>query len=515
METYDFSYALVNPLSAFLEKPAQDFQRADFMKTIKEKKIERITFHYTALDGKLKELMLPFSSRQEAESILAEGERVDGSSLFKGMVDASLSDLYVVPEYRTAFLNPFDERSLDFICRFLTRKGERAPFALDNILAKACQLYRKNTGLELYALGELEFFLIRSEGQRIYPLQKQQGYHEAEPFMKSGEILNEMVRRITQITGAVKYIHSEVGSIERIQSSQDEIDGKSAEQLEVEFLSKPVEEMADALALGRWLIRSVAYKHGCLATFTPKLEEGVAGNGFHFHLELRKDGKNIMVGSDGKLSEPAHQLIGGLCEYAGSLTAFGNTVSSSYLRLVPDQEAPTRIFWSDMDRSAMIRIPLGWSDANNLARILNPQEKTIAEFTGSRQTVELRTPDGSALVYLLLAGIVMAAEWGLSNRDSIKLTKKYYARADRPKGNDSLKSFAELPGSCVESSRTLLEKRGLYERENVFPPSVIDYVSGLLREEKDEDLSRKLKKLSGKDRQREIRKIMHKDLHRH
>ncbi|MDH5705655.1 MAG: glutamine synthetase beta-grasp domain-containing protein, partial [Candidatus Aminicenantes bacterium] len=144
MDTYDFSYALVNPLSAFLEKPAQDFQRADFLKIIKEKKIERITFHYTALDGKLKELRLPFSSRQEAESILAEGERVDGSSLFKGMVDASLSDLYVVPEYRTAFLNPFDERSLDFICRFLTRKGERAPFTLDNILAKACQLFREN-----------------------------------------------------------------------------------------------------------------------------------------------------------------------------------------------------------------------------------------------------------------------------------------------------------------------------------------------------------------------------------
>lgn len=515
MDTHDYSYALVNPLSAFLEKPAQDFQRADFMKIIREKKIERITFHYTALDGKLKELRLPFSSRQEAESILAEGERVDGSSLFKGMVDTSLSDLYVVPEYKTAFLNPFDERSLDFICRFLTKKGERAPFALDNILFKACQLFRENTGVELYALGELEFFLIRSGDQRIYPLQKQQGYHESEPFMKSGEILNEMVRSITQITGAVKYIHSEVGSIERIQSTLDEINGKSAEQLEVEFLSKPAEEMADALALGRWLIRSIAYKHGCLATFTPKLEEGVAGNGFHFHLELRKDEKNIMVGPDGKLSEPAQRLIGGLCEYAGSLTAFGNTVSSSYLRLVPDQEAPTRVFWSDLDRSAMIRIPLGWSEVNNLARVLNPQEKTLIEITENRQTVELRTPDGSALVYLLLAGIAMAAEWGMKNKDSLEMTQKYYIEADRPKASESLKSFPELPGSCVESSRKLIEKRDLYERENVFPPSVIDYVSGFLREEKDEGLSRKLKKLSGKDRQREIRKILHKDLHRH
>jgi glutamine synthetase len=130
MPKSDFSYALANPLSAILDKPSQDFQRADFLTIIEHKQIERITFHYTALDGKLKELRLPFSSCREAESILSEGERVDGSSLFKGMVDVSLSDLYVVPEYKTAFLNPFDNKSLDFICRFLTKEGNRAPFAL-------------------------------------------------------------------------------------------------------------------------------------------------------------------------------------------------------------------------------------------------------------------------------------------------------------------------------------------------------------------------------------------------
>jgi len=515
MSKKDFSYALANPLSAILDKSSQDFQRADFLKIIEHKQIERITFHYTALDGKLKELRLPFSSRSEAESILAEGERVDGSSLFKGMLDVSISDLYVVPEYKTAFLNPFDNKSLDFICRFLTKEGKRAPFALDNILAKACQLFRAKSGLELYALGELEFFLISGKDQKTYPLQKQQGYHEAEPFMKSGEILNELVRTITQTTGAVKYIHSEVGSIETIQSKVDEINGKSAEQLEVEFLSKPVEEMADALVLGRWLIRNVAYKHGCLATFTPKLAEGVAGNGFHFHLELKRNEKNIMTDSDGRLSEPALRLIGGLCEYADSLTAFGNTIASSYLRLVPDQEAPTRIFWSDMDRNAMIRVPLAWSDVTNIARILNPQEETDVEYVENRQTVELRTPDGSALVHPLLAGIVMAGEWSLKDKNSLKLTKKYYAKGGLSKDIATINSFPELPGSCDESSRILLEKRALYERENVFPPSVIDYAAQLLQGEQDKGFRKKLKSLTGKQRLGEIQKIMHRDLHRH
>jgi glutamine synthetase len=508
-------YALANPLSIILDKPCHDFKRTDFLKVIEQKQIERITFHFTALDGKLKELKLPISSRLRVERILSEGERVDGSSLFKGMVDQAISDLYVVPEYKTAFLNPFDENSLDFICRYLTKDGERASFTLDNILTKASQVFRKNTGLDLYALGELEFFLISEKDQNIFPFQKQQGYHESSPFIKSGKILNQMLSVITQITGAVKYAHSENGSIDCIESDFEEIKGKRAEQLEIEFLPKPVEEMADVLVLGRWLIRNVAYEHGCLATFTPKLEEGVAGNGLHFHLELKRDENNIMVASDGKLSQSALRLIGGLCEYAESLSAFGNTVPSSFLRLVPDQEAPTRIFWSDLNRSALIRVPLGWSNVSNLARRVNHHEKTEIQKSESRQTVEFRSPDGSSVIHLLLAGIVMAAEWGFKNDHSLELAKKLFVEHNESKDKNFISSFPELPSSCAESSRILLKRRDVYERDGVFPPGIIDYVSNLLKAENDKLLKQKLAKLSEDERLREIRKVMHKDLHRH
>ncbi len=412
MPGHESTYALANPLSKIIDKPPAEFTRADFLKVISGRNIERLTFHYTALDGKLKELKLPVANAAEAENILAKGERVDGSSLFKGMVDASLSDLYVVPVYRSAFLNPFDEGSLDFICRYLTKDGDLAPFAPDSILAHAAGSFRERSGLDIRALGELEFFLLSPQGLCLYPAQKQHGYHASSPYMKSGEILNEIVRYITQITGSVKYAHAEVGFVESVRSDLEEIRGKQAEQLEVEYLPLPVEEMADALVLGRWLIRNTAYRHGCVATFTPKIEEGVAGNGLHFHLELLRDGRNIMVDEDGRLSQPARRLVGGLCHYADSLTAFGNTVSSAYLRLVPNQEAPTRVCWSDLNRSAMIRVPLGWSNLPHLAQRLNPQETTPFRETSSRQTVELRSPDGSAITHLLLAGIVMAADWG-------------------------------------------------------------------------------------------------------
>lgn len=522
MPHHQFPYVLSNPLSVLLDKKPEDFTRADLLKVIEVKQIERITFHYTALDGKLKELKLPVASRDQAEIILAEGERVDGSSLFRGMVDAALSDLYVVPLYRTAFLNPFDPCSLDFICRYLTKDGDLAPFALDSILVRADSLFRKNSGLELHALGELEFFLLSEPSQPLYPAPRQHGYHGSSPYIKSGQILNEIVRYVTQITGAVKYAHSEVGLVENVRSDLREIRGKQAEQLEVEFLPRRVVEMADALVLSRWLIRNVAYRHGCVATFTPKIEEDVAGNGLHFHLELRRDDRNIMADSEGKLSLEARKLIGGLCAYADSLTAFGNTVSSAYLRLVPHQEAPTRICWSDLNRSAMIRVPLGWANLRHPARRLNPQEQGSFEESGSRQTVELRSPDGSAIIHLLLAGIVMAVDWAFRDDASLfkdnlplELADRLYVQGNVFTDETLLRKLPALPKSCVESSRLLLAKRDLYERDGVFPPSVIDYVARLLQAENDEQMNRKLADLPADDRLHETRKIMHKDLHRH
>ncbi len=507
MNHKNLSYALTNPLSLLLNKPVEEFQRADLLKIIEKKQIERITFHYTAIDGRLKELKLPISSRIGAERILANGERVDGSSLFKGLVETSLSDLYVVPQYKTAFLNPFDEGSLDFICRYFTKDGELAPFAPDSILNKAYALFKKNTGLDIYCLGELEFFIISERESDIYKQQIQNNYHESSPFVKNGPLLTEILRHIMSLTNAVKYAHSEAGYIEKINSKINEINGKQAEQMEIEFMPRPVDEMADDLVLGKWLIRNIAYRHGCIATFAPKIDDKTAGNGFHIHIQLMKNGDNIMKRSDGRLSEPAERLVGGLCEYADSLTAFGNTVPSSYLRLVPNQEAPTRIFWSGLNRHALIRVPLAWSKFNDIARKINPQESSRFGKSLESKTVELRSPDGSALIHLLIAGIVLAAEGGLKQKEFLNTAKNLYVKGQLRKDKNTMKKYRSLPNSCRESSRILSEKRNLYEREGIFPSYVIDYVISLLEEE---DID-----LYGSKREIERINIMHKDIHKH
>jgi glutamine synthetase len=508
-------YALTNPISSILGKPREDFTREDLVKVIEERNIEKITLRYVALDGKLKELKIPFANRYQAERILADGERVDGSSLFRGVVDVARSDLYVVPVYKTAFLNPFDATSLDFVCRYFTSDGEMAPYTWDNVLHKALEVFRKGSGLDLYAMGELEFFLIGAPKGSAYPAQRQSGYHASAPFVKSGAILDEMVRCLTQVTGAVKYAHSEVGYIENIHSASEELDGKMAEQMEIELFPSPIDEAADHAVLARWIIRNVAHHHECVATFAPKIEEGVAGNGMHFHLELMDDGRNVMSEDDGKLSHHARRLIGGLCAHADALTAFGNTVPAAYLRLVPDQEAPTRICWSDMNRSALIRVPLAWSKVSDLSLKVNPQQRTRFQRAGSRQAVEIRSPDGSALVHLLLAGVTMAVDWGLTHKESLDLAEKLYVTGDIFRNPKLLEALPSLPASCVESSRLILAKRDFFERDGVFPATVIDYVAAALADEDDENLRRRLAALSEDARQIEARKIMHKDVHRH
>jgi glutamine synthetase len=509
------SLALTNPLTLLLDKDRKEFTRADMLRVISEKNIERLTFHYTSLDGKLRELKLPVADNAQAERVLASGERVDGSSLFPGLVDTASSDLYVVPSYASAFLSPFESGSLNFICRFIDRDGQLAPFTPDNILTIAHQRFRERTGMELHALGELEFFLVREGGPEYFAALRQTGYHASSPFFKGGGVVNEMVRNLTQITGAVKYAHAEVGYIDSVRSNLPLLSGRRAEQHEIELQTRPIEEMGDLVGLARWIIRNVAHHNGMLATFAPKIEEGVAGNGLHFHLELIRDGNNLMAGRDGSLSDDARKLIAGLVHYASTLSAFGNTVASSFLRLVPNQEAPTRICWSNNNRSALIRVPLGWTQKSHLASVVNPADTEEYVDLRGRQTVEIRSPDGSASFHLLLAGLTTAAEYGLTSKGTLELAKKTHVDGNVFSDEKRMSHLEALPASCVQCAKLLNERRDMYEDFGVFPEQVIDHQIELLSKENDEHLNRDFSKLPAEERLTATRELMHKDIHRH
>jgi glutamine synthetase len=109
----------------------------------------------------------------------------------------------------------------------------------------------------------------------------------------------------------------------------------------------------------------------------------------------------------------------------------------------------------------------------------------------------------------------MAAEWGLMHKESEQMANALYVAGNIFRDEKLLARLTALPTSCVESARILLKTRECYERDGVFPSSIIDYVAKLLQAENDENMNRSLMDLPADDRLLETRKIMHKDIHKH
>jgi glutamine synthetase len=493
---------LMNPneLVQFLQKPSADFTRDDIMKFVEAKGISMINFRYAADDGKLKSLNFAPYSREHLESILTAGERVDGSSLFSFMEPGS-SDLYVVPRYRTAFINPFSEiPSLEILCSFYNNEGKPLESSPEYILRKAYARFTKKTGFRLRTFGELEYY-IKSFHDDLYPLIDQKGYHQSKPFSKFEDLRTQALELCAKAGCRIKYGHSEVGSF-----TKDDLD---FEQHEIEFLPVEPDEAVDKLLISKWILRMLGFEYGAEVSFAPKITVGTAGSGMHIHMMLEKDGKNIMI-EDGKLSMVARKMMAGVLDLSKALTAFGNTIPTSYLRLVPHQEAPTNICWGDRNRSVLIRVPLGWHGDMNMIKDANPADNTEFQEMPTKQTVELRSPDGSADIYRLFAGIVIAVEHGLEMPDALDIADKLYVDYNifNQKEKGHRKKLESLPASCWESADALLEKRAFFEKDGVFPSGVIDNTVTKLKAFNDKDLSERIY-----DKPEEISKLVKQFLH--
>lgn len=457
----------LNPLVQQLKKDPKEFTKSDIIKFIEDNEIKILNFRYVAGDGRLKSLNFVVSDSHYLDQILSYGERVDGSSLFS-FVEAGSSDLYVIPRFRSAFIDPFAELpTLCLLCSYYTKDGKPLETSPEYILRKACQSFRDVTGgMEFKAMGELEYYVI-GDKEDLFLATNQKGYHESGPFSKFEQFRAQAMYFIAQTGGMIKYGHSEVGNFT--------LEDKIYEQNEIEFLVTDAEDAANQLIIAKWIIRQLAYEYGLDVTFAPKITAGKAGSGMHIHTQITKEGKNQYV-ENGSLSNTAKTAIAGFMQCAGSLTAFGNTNPTSYFRLVPHQEAPTSICWGDRNRSVLVRVPLGWLTKDDMVANENPLEKSKAIDGSFKQTVEFRCPDGSADIYLLLAGLVVAARSGFEMKNALTFAEDTYVNVnifheEHKAKADSLKS---LPNSCWESADVLNRDREIYERHGVFTPRIID-----------------------------------------
>ncbi len=489
-----------NPLIKFLNKAPKDFTRNDIINFAEKQGIRMLNFRYVAGDGRLKTLNIPITSKKYLHTILSCGERVDGSSLFS-YVEASSSDLYVIPKFSSAYINPFTEiPTLDIMCCYFNKDGEPLASSPENIMNKASKAFTDVTGMNFEAMGELEYYVIAPKNN-LYPGVNQRGYHASLPFAKWEHLRTEALYLLSQCFSNIKYAHSEVGNFST--------DTHDYVQNEIEFLPTNLTEAAHQLIMAKWILRMLSFKYGVTVTYAPKISVGKAGSGLHIHTRITKDGQNMMIDERGILNDNAKKAIAGYLTLAPSITAFGNTIPTSYFRLVPHQEAPTNVCWGDRNRSVLVRVPLGWVGSKNMVNALNPLETEVYKNLSEKQTVEMRSPDGSADIYLLLASLAVAARHGFEMGNALQFAEKSYVNVNifHDEHKEKVKDLAHLPASCFESAETLIKQKDIYLKHDVFTDGIIEGLVKNLRAFDDANLRANIKS------DEELMKLVEKHLH--
>ena len=450
---------------------AHDSTREDVIKLIQEKNIKIVNLCHIPDDCRLKTLSFMAKNKERLHEILEFGERVDGSSLFS-YIDTKSSDIYIMPKFETAFINPFSLMpTLNVLCKYIDEHGKPLDVAPENILLRAEEKLHASTGIILKALAELEFYIVNKQEETVFPGLSERNYHESAPFARFDDLRNEVLVGLADIGIATKYGHAEVG---RFCSKT----GHVMEQHEIEFQSQKLGKMAETVAIAEWVIRNICAKYGVSVSFAPKLALEHAGSGMHIHLCALGKNKNMIADSKGNLTIKAKQMIGGLLKFASSLTAFGNTIPISYLRFISRKESPMQICWGAKNRLALVRIPLWWGFRGD-----------IQEIDSCRQTFEYRAPDASANIYLLLAGIAVAVEYGLKNpKEATKTAEDLHIENVVKKA----KEYKLLPQSCSEAAQNLERDRNYYEVDGVFPRRVIDGIISKLESYRDKGLWKRL-----------------------
>ncbi len=174
-------------------------------------------------------------------------------------------------------------------------------------------------------------------------------------------------------------------------------------QFEITVAPAPALVAADHAVITREMARATAFRLGQRVTFSPKPDPEAVGNGVHIHMSLiNADGAPVtfMEGGPLGLSLPAQHFFAGVLTHLPAITALTAPSPVSYLRLVPDRWAPTRIDIVERDRGAALRVCPVFAAQT-------PAEKP-REFN-----VEFRVCDAAASPYLALGAILFAGADGL------------------------------------------------------------------------------------------------------
>ena len=405
----------------------------------KQKKIKYFLISFVDLFGVLRSKLVPTRAINEMQK---NGAGFAGFATWLDMTPAD-SDMFGIPDPDSLIQLPWN-KEVGWLASDLWMNGKPVDASPRVMLKKQIkELTKKN--LEMKSGVECEYFLISNDGSEIADARDVQPKpcYDQSALMRRYDLIKEICDSMIEL-GWGPY-----------QNDHEDANG----QFEMNWDYANCLTTADRHVFFKYMVKSLAEKHGLRATFMPKPFENLTGNGCHAHISLW-NGKNNKFLDDGDrygLSKIAYNFLAGVMKNAQSLSSFFNPTVNSYRRInAPPTDSgatwsPSSISYSGNNRTHMIRIP----DPGRF---------------------ELRLMDGSANPYLLQAGVIASGLYGLN----IKLDPGEPLTCNMYTDYKNYPNLPKLPDDLEDSLDMLNDNKVLRE---AFGGKVIDSYIKLKKEE--------------------------------
>ena len=348
-----------------------------------EKKIKALTVCFSDLEGRFH--MLDYDKKFLMRS--SDSLTFDGSSIH-GFSDVRHSDLRLVVDWGSFRWLPADIFGPGKVMVFgLIKDADGSSYSADMRaqLKQYCDKLYAEKGIVANFSVECEGFLLNgcNAEQHFIPSYRHGGDFE---LVSTGGYFHSLPK------DPLKLFIDSLAEAQRALGFENEKDHPEVapSQFELNYKYCDALQAADEVQLYKLTARQIADSMGMTACFLPKPIAGINGSGMHCNFSLSKDGVNLFYDKDGQagISKMGWNAVGHLLEHAEELCLIWNSSVNAYRRLDPRFEAPNQIKVSAIDRTSMIRIPLGG-------------EKTAR--------LELRSVAPDANPYMLMLSLVKAA----------------------------------------------------------------------------------------------------------
>ena len=350
----------------------------DLAKWARDKGVKYFMISYTDLFGGQRAKLVP---AQAINDMAIEGAGFAGFATWLDLTPAH-PDLMAVPDPTSVIQLPW-KQEVAWVAARATMEGKLVAQAPRNVLEHLVAEAEKD-GLRVKTGVEPEFFLLTPDGTQV-----SDPYDTAE---KPCYDQQAVMRRYDVIAETCDYM-LDLGW-EAYQNDHEDAIG----QFEMNWKYDDALQTADKHSFFKFMMKSVAEKHGLRATFMPKPFKGLTGSGCHAHVSVWSlDGATNAFADDTRelgLSDRGRAFLGGIMRHAPAMAALTNPTVNSYKRINAPRTssgatwAPNSVTWTGNNRTHMVRVP-------------------------GPGRFELRLPDGAANPYLLQAVIIAAGLDGL------------------------------------------------------------------------------------------------------